>query len=70
MWRLGVLTQLAMAKPDVIIAVAPRAIAATMKAAPQTPIVASFTTDLGGGGEAASLSRPGGKVTGIAMLSF
>jgi hypothetical protein len=32
-------------KPDVIIAVAPRAIAAAMKAAPQTPIVASFTTD-------------------------
>src|SRR5580693_9689727 len=36
---------LAAAKPDVIIAVSPRAITAAMKAAPQTPIVASFTID-------------------------
>jgi putative tryptophan/tyrosine transport system substrate-binding protein len=41
-----------------------------MKAAPQIPIVASFTTDPVVEGEAASLSRPGGVVTGIAMLSF
>jgi putative tryptophan/tyrosine transport system substrate-binding protein len=61
---------LASAKPDVIIAVAPRAISAAMKAAPQIPIVASFTTDPILEGEAASLSRPGGEVTGIAMLSF
>jgi putative ABC transport system substrate-binding protein len=56
-------------KPDVIIAVSPNAIAAAMKAAPQTPIVASFTTDPIVEGEAASMSRPGGQVTGIAMLA-
>jgi putative ABC transport system substrate-binding protein len=60
---------LATAKPDVIIAVSPRAITAAMKAAPQTPIVASFTTDPVVEGEAASMSRPGGQVTGIAMLA-
>jgi putative ABC transport system substrate-binding protein len=61
---------LAAAKPDVIVAVSPRAIAAAMKAAPQTPIVASFTTDPVVAGEAASISRPGGAVTGMALLSF
>jgi len=61
---------LAAAKPDVVIAVSPGAVEAAMKAAPQTPIVASFTTDPVTEGEAASMSRPGGKVTGIAMLSF
>jgi ABC-type uncharacterized transport system substrate-binding protein len=61
---------LAAEKPDVIVAVSPRAITAAMKAAPQIPIVASFTTDPVVEGEAASLSRPGGVVTGIAMLSF
>src|SRR3984957_15808015 len=60
---------LASAKPDVIVAVAPRAISAAMKAAPQTPIVASFTTDPVVEGEAVSLSRPGGEITGIAMLA-
>ena len=60
---------LAAAKPDVIIAVSPPAISAAMKAAPQTPIVASFTADPVIEGEAASMSRPGGKVTGVAMLS-
>jgi putative ABC transport system substrate-binding protein len=61
---------LASAKPDVIVAVAPRAISAAMKAAPQTPIIASFTTDPVIEGEAASISRPGGQVTGIALLTF
>jgi len=61
---------LALAKPDVIVAVAPRAIAAARKASPQTPIVASFTTDLVVEGEAASMSRPRGMVTGMAMLAF
>jgi len=61
---------LASAKPDVIVAVAPRAISAATKAAPQIPIVASFTTDPVVDGEAVSLSRPGGKVTGMALLSF
>jgi putative tryptophan/tyrosine transport system substrate-binding protein len=61
---------LAAAKPDVIVAVSPRAITAAMKASPQTPVVASFTTDPVVEGEAASMSRPGGEVTGIAMLAF
>jgi putative tryptophan/tyrosine transport system substrate-binding protein len=61
---------LASAKPDAIVAVAPRAISAAMKAAPQTPIIASFTTDPVIEGEAASISRPGGHVTGIALLTF
>jgi ABC-type uncharacterized transport system substrate-binding protein len=60
---------LATAKPDVIIAVSPRAIKAAMKASPQTPIVASFTIDPVAEGAAASMSRPGGEVTGIAMLA-
>jgi putative ABC transport system substrate-binding protein len=60
---------LAAAKPDVIVAVSPNAIAAAKKAAPQTPIVASFTSDPVRDGFATSLSRPGGKVTGIAMLA-
>lgn len=60
---------LATAKPDVIIAVSPRAITAAMTAAPKTPIVASFTTDPVAEGEAASMSKPGGEVTGIAMLA-
>ncbi len=71
---LDLLTQLAQdlatAKPDVIVAVSPNAIKAAMKATPQTPIVASFTPDPVQEGLAASLSRPGGEVTGIAMLAF
>jgi putative ABC transport system substrate-binding protein len=61
---------LASLKPDVIVAVAPKAIAAAMKAAPQTPIVASFTSDPVIEGQAASISRPGGQVTGLALLTF
>jgi putative tryptophan/tyrosine transport system substrate-binding protein len=61
---------LASVKPDVIVAVAPRAIAAAMKAAPQTPIIASFTTDPVIEGQAAGISRPGGQVTGLALLTF
>jgi putative tryptophan/tyrosine transport system substrate-binding protein len=61
---------LALAKPDVIVAVSPNAILAAMKASPQTPIVASFTSDPVVEGVAQSLARPGGKVTGIAMLAY
>jgi putative ABC transport system substrate-binding protein len=60
---------LATAKPDVIVAVGPNAIKAAMQATPQTAIVASFTPDPVKEGIAASLSRPGGEVTGIAMLA-
>jgi putative tryptophan/tyrosine transport system substrate-binding protein len=60
---------LAAAKPDAIIAVGPTAIKATMNASPQTPIVASFSPDPVREGIAVSLARPGGEVTGIAMLA-
>lgn len=67
------LTQLAVdlakAKPDVIVAVGPFAIKAAMKASPRIPIVASFSPDPLQEGVATSLSRPGGQVTGIAMMS-
>jgi putative ABC transport system substrate-binding protein len=61
--------EIAAARPDVIIAVANAAIEASMRAAPQIPIVMSFA---GGdpivAGFATSLAHPGGKVTGIVML--
>jgi putative ABC transport system substrate-binding protein len=60
---------LAMAKPDVIVAVSTDAVRAAMTAAPNTPIVASFVDDPVKEGLATSLSRPGGKVTGVAMLA-
>lgn len=69
--KLTLLAQdLATAQPDVIVAVSPNAVLAAIKAAPRTPIVASFTSDPVREGVAASLSRPGGSVTGIAMLAF
>jgi putative ABC transport system substrate-binding protein len=61
---------LASAKPDVIVAVSPNAVLAATRASPQTPIVASFTSDPVVEGVAQSLARPGGKVTGIAMLAY
>jgi putative tryptophan/tyrosine transport system substrate-binding protein len=60
---------LSAAKPDVIVAVSLPAVRAAMAAAPQTPIVTSFVDDPVTDGLAVSLSRPSGKVTGIAMLS-
>jgi putative ABC transport system substrate-binding protein len=68
--RLTVLAvDLAKAKPDVIVAVGPFAIKAAMNASPRIPIVASFSPDPMQEGVARSLSRPGGQVTGIAMMS-
>jgi len=61
---------LASAKPDVIVAVSPNAVLAATRASPQTPIVASFSSDPVVEGVAQSLARPGGKVTGIAMLAY
>lgn len=60
---------LAKANPDVIVAVGPFAIKAAMNASPRIPIVASFSPDPLQEGVAKSLSRPGGQVTGIAMMS-
>ena len=68
--RLTPLAQdLAAAKPDVIVAVGPFAIKSAMNASPRIPIVASFSPDPLQEGFATSLSRPGGQVTGIAMMS-
>jgi putative tryptophan/tyrosine transport system substrate-binding protein len=61
---------LASVKPDVIVAVSPNAVLAATRASPQTPIVASFSSDPVLEGVAQSLARPGGKVTGIAMLAY
>jgi ABC-type uncharacterized transport system substrate-binding protein len=51
----------------VIVAVSADAVRAAMTAAAKTPIVASFVDDPVKEGLAKSLSRPGGKVTGVAM---
>jgi putative tryptophan/tyrosine transport system substrate-binding protein len=59
---------LAKSKPDVIVAASSIAVAAAMKASAKTPIVASFIGDPVQEGVAESLSRPGGNVTGLALL--
>jgi putative tryptophan/tyrosine transport system substrate-binding protein len=61
--------RLAAAHPDVIAAVSPEAVQAARAAAPRTPIVAAFEDDPVADGVAKSLARPGGMVTGIAMLA-
>jgi putative ABC transport system substrate-binding protein len=60
---------LADAKSDVIVAVSLPAVRAALRAAPETPIVASFIDDPVKDKLATSLSRPGGTVTGIATLA-
>ena len=59
--------ELAVQRCDVVVAVAPSAIAAAREAMPATPIVMGFGDDPVGRGWAASLQRPGGWVTGVAM---
>jgi len=59
--------ELAAQRCDVVVAVAASAIRATRQAMPATPIVMGFGDDPVGWGWAASLQRPGGQVTGIAM---
>jgi putative tryptophan/tyrosine transport system substrate-binding protein len=62
--------EIAQSHPDVIIAVTPSAIRAAKEAAPDTPIVMAFAgEDPVAGGLVASLARPGGTVTGIALLA-
>jgi putative ABC transport system substrate-binding protein len=62
--------QLALAKPAVVIAVGSEAIRAMRAAANTTPIVGAFIgEDPLAAGFAKSLARPGGMVTGIAMLA-
>jgi putative tryptophan/tyrosine transport system substrate-binding protein len=61
--------RLVAANPDVIVAVSREAVQAARAEAPQTPIVAAFEDDPVMDGVAKSLARPGGMVTGIAMLA-
>jgi putative tryptophan/tyrosine transport system substrate-binding protein len=62
--------EIARSHPDAIIAVTPSAIRAAKEAAPDTPIVMAFAgEDPVAGGLVASLARPGGTVTGIALLA-
>jgi len=66
--RMGELVrELLLAKPDAIIAIGPDAIAAASQATSTVPIV-MFGSDPVGKGVAASLARPGGNVTGVAIL--
>jgi putative ABC transport system substrate-binding protein len=59
--------ELAAQRCDVVVAVATSAIRAALQAMPTTPIVMGFGDDPVGWGWAASLQRPGGQVTGVAM---
>jgi putative ABC transport system substrate-binding protein len=62
--------ELAGTKPDVVIAATNTVVQAVASASPETPIVASsFGSDPVAEGLAASLAKPGGKITGIAMLA-
>ncbi len=59
--------ELAAQRCDVVVAVAASSIQAARQAMPATPIVMGFGDDPVGWGWAASLQRPGGQVTGVAM---
>ena len=67
---LEIARELAGTKPDVIVAVSNTVVQAVASASPETPIVAAFFgTDPVAEGLAASLAKPGGHITGIAMLA-
>lgn len=59
--------ELLLAKPDAIVAIGPDAISAASQATSTVPIV-MFGSDPVRKGVAASLARPGGNVTGVAIL--
>src|SRR5215217_7286979 len=62
--------ELAQLQPDVIIAVSNPAIRAARQAAPDTPVVMGFAgEDPVAGGLVSSMARPGGMVTGMALLA-
>ena len=62
--------ELVASKPDVVIAVSDVAIRAIFSADPHVPIVMSFIgSDPISAGYATTLSRPGGRVTGLMMLA-
>lgn len=60
--------ELAARNPALIVVASSRVVAAAVKAAPRTPIVAATSGDLVAAGFAASLARPGGLVTGLTNL--
>ena len=62
--------ELSEARLDLVIAVANPGIAATRGAMPRTPLVMSYADDPVAQGFAASLARPGGMLTGIAMQAW
>jgi len=64
----GLAAELAMQKPDVIVAVSEPAAFAARRATTTIPIVMPISGDPAATGLATSLSRPGGNVTGLAML--
>jgi putative tryptophan/tyrosine transport system substrate-binding protein len=55
--------------PDVLVAIGTPAISAAQQATKEIPIVMPFSGDPVGQGYAASLSRPGGNITGLTTLS-
>jgi putative ABC transport system substrate-binding protein len=62
--------EVAAARPDAIIAVSNPAIQAAKEAAPSVPIIMAFAgEDPVTAGFVSSLSRPGGSITGLAMLA-
>ena len=66
----GLAVELVATKPDVIIAVAPRAIRAARAATSTIPIVMAYAgEDPVVAGWAQSYSRPGGNITGVVLLS-
>jgi putative ABC transport system substrate-binding protein len=64
----GLMQQLVMLKPDVIVAEATPAIAVAQKATSTIPIVMSPATDPIGSGFIRSFAKPGGNITGVANM--
>jgi putative ABC transport system substrate-binding protein len=61
--------ELARSKVDVIVTAGPTAVPPAKKASATIPIVMTFDSDPVGSGFVASLSRPGGNITGLSSLS-
>jgi putative ABC transport system substrate-binding protein len=61
--------ELAVLRPDAVIAVANGAVAAVRRAMPTTPVLMAFADDPVAQGFVQSLARPGGWATGVAMQS-
>ena len=66
-WLAGLARELVKLQVDVILAVSAAAVQAAKDATTTIPIVMGFSTDPVGRGFAASLARPGGNITGVAL---